>query len=311
MFRKYEFKSETEANTYIEALGVDEETIERARQLRDKKEAMENRLLNHEKLLEAKKQTEGHNGNGAELEETAACEIESFQPEYENTFEDFSEMAIQFGYLALFSPAYPLAPLLAFLNNVFEIRVDANKLCYSVRRPDWELAEDIGSWSTVLSLLGYIAVVTNATMVTFVGKRLSETGWGLSEDEASGGLAARLENYKLWAMAVLFEHGILILVCIDVLQALNAIVLTSFVVESNCDATYSRGPWLVRRGSRDVVIQSEKDENCAANRAGKVATRRVQAQAECTRRHRRRRGRTDDYRKHPLGSPTPKKTSSR
>ena len=38
-------------------------------------------------------------------------------------------LVAQFGYLALFAPAFPLAPLLAFINNVFEIRIDAVKFC--------------------------------------------------------------------------------------------------------------------------------------------------------------------------------------
>jgi hypothetical protein len=37
--------------------------------------------------------------------------------------------------LALFAPAYPLAPLLALLNNVVEIRIDAVKFCTVHRRP--------------------------------------------------------------------------------------------------------------------------------------------------------------------------------
>ena len=43
-----------------------------------------------------------------------------------NRFDEFNEMR-QYGYLALFAPAYPLAPLLALINNLFEIRIDANK----------------------------------------------------------------------------------------------------------------------------------------------------------------------------------------
>ena len=38
-------------------------------------------------------------------------------------FDDFNEMAIQFGYLALFSPVYPLAPAMALANNILEIRI--------------------------------------------------------------------------------------------------------------------------------------------------------------------------------------------
>ena len=53
--------------------------------------------------------------------------------EYSSTFDDFNEIAIQFGYLALFSPVYPLAAVLALLNNIAEIRIDAGKLCHTCR----------------------------------------------------------------------------------------------------------------------------------------------------------------------------------
>jgi hypothetical protein len=38
-------------------------------------------------------------------------EKQSYLVPYENTMDDFNEMAVQFGYLALFSPAYQLAPV--------------------------------------------------------------------------------------------------------------------------------------------------------------------------------------------------------
>ena len=57
----------------------------------------------------------------------------------ESTFDDFLTMVIQFGYLALFAPACPLAPALALINNVTEIRTDAYKWCMLYRRPIWEV----------------------------------------------------------------------------------------------------------------------------------------------------------------------------
>ena len=36
-------------------------------------------------------------------------------------------MALQFGFATMFSSAFPLAPFFAFLNNIFEIRIDAVK----------------------------------------------------------------------------------------------------------------------------------------------------------------------------------------
>ena len=55
-------------------------------------------------------------------------------------------MLSQFGYLSLFAPAYPLAPLLALINNIFEIRIDAVKFCTVLQRPRYRQSEDIGSW---------------------------------------------------------------------------------------------------------------------------------------------------------------------
>jgi hypothetical protein len=72
-----------------------------------------------------------------------------YQTEYHvmlGTFQDYSEMAIQFGYTTMFVAAFPLATVMAFVNNYVEIRVDAWKLCQVCRRPEPRSAEDIGTW---------------------------------------------------------------------------------------------------------------------------------------------------------------------
>uniref|UniRef100_A0AAJ7X7X8 Anoctamin n=1 Tax=Petromyzon marinus TaxID=7757 RepID=A0AAJ7X7X8_PETMA len=43
-------------------------------------------------------------------------------------FDEYLEMVIQFGFVTLFVASFPLAPLLALLNNIIEVRVDAWKL---------------------------------------------------------------------------------------------------------------------------------------------------------------------------------------
>ena len=55
------------------------------------------------------------------------------------------------GYVLLFSPAFPLAPLCAFLNNLLEARVDAFKLCALHRRP-WP-TDDGGGWDGVIKVI--------------------------------------------------------------------------------------------------------------------------------------------------------------
>ena len=69
-----------------------------------------------------------------------------FQLQYEDTFEDYLEMFIQFGYVTLFSSAFPLAAACAFVNNVIEIRSDAFKLCMTFQRPFGQRVNSIGTW---------------------------------------------------------------------------------------------------------------------------------------------------------------------
>eukprot|EP01052_Picozoa_sp_SAG31_P026523 SAG31_NODE_2409_length_5754_cov_2.321485_2_plen_1028_part_00 len=125
---------------------------------------------------------------------------------FDNMFDEFNEMVIQYGYLALFAPAFSLAPLLAMVNNVIEIRIDANKFCNVFRRPQWRPCEDIGAWYGVLNVIGFAAVVTNCTMIAFVGPQFAEKG----TDEEDG-IWARILSVRLWAYAVLLEHGVMLL----------------------------------------------------------------------------------------------------
>ena len=55
-------------------------------------------------------------------------------------------MLVQFGYVTLFSSAFPLAALCALLNNIIEIRSDAFKLCFTFQRPFGQRVESIGTW---------------------------------------------------------------------------------------------------------------------------------------------------------------------
>lgn len=84
-----------------------------------------------------------------------------------DTFEDYTEMLIQFGYVSFFSLAFPLAPLLALLNNVVELRTDAFKLCHAKQRPLAHKASGIGIWFHVLQLMNVLAVLTNCLHIAF------------------------------------------------------------------------------------------------------------------------------------------------
>lgn len=60
-------------------------------------------------------------------------------------------MFIQFGYVVLFSSAFPLAAMCALINNIIEIRSDALKLCTGLQRPFGQRVENIGQWQVSVS----------------------------------------------------------------------------------------------------------------------------------------------------------------
>ncbi|XP_034528962.1 anoctamin-6 isoform X1 [Notolabrus celidotus] len=82
-------------------------------------------------------------------------------------FYEYLEMVIQFGFVTLFVASFPLAPVLALVNNLFEIRVDAWKITTQFRRIMPEKAQDIGAWQPILQGVAILAVATNATIIAF------------------------------------------------------------------------------------------------------------------------------------------------
>ncbi|XP_069620575.1 anoctamin-6 isoform X1 [Ranitomeya imitator] len=82
-------------------------------------------------------------------------------------FYEYLEMVIQFGFVTLFVASFPLAPVLALVNNLLEIRVDAWKLTTQFRRMVPEKAQHIGAWQPIMQGVALLAVVTNAMIIAF------------------------------------------------------------------------------------------------------------------------------------------------
>lgn len=68
---------------------------------------------------------------------------------------------MQFGFITIFVAAFPLAPLFALLNNIVEIRLDAQKFVCSTRRTVGHQAKNIGIWLKILKFLAHLAVISN------------------------------------------------------------------------------------------------------------------------------------------------------
>ncbi|XP_064174667.1 anoctamin-6-like [Anguilla rostrata] len=102
-------------------------------------------------------------------------------------FYEYLEMVIQFGFVTLFVASFPLAPLLALLNNLFEIRVDAWKITTQFRRVVPEKAQDIGAWQPILGGVAIFAVVTNAMIIAFTSDMIPRLVYYWSFSVSDGG----------------------------------------------------------------------------------------------------------------------------
>ncbi|XP_018679019.2 anoctamin-like protein Os01g0706700 isoform X1 [Musa acuminata AAA Group] len=80
-------------------------------------------------------------------------------------FDDFLELALQFGMIMMFACAFPLVFCFATLNNVTEIRADALKLLVMLRRPIPRAAATIGAWLNIFQFLIIMAICTNCVLL--------------------------------------------------------------------------------------------------------------------------------------------------
>ena len=137
-------------------------------------------------------------------------ELECKKEEYKPTlysFDDYSEMVLQYGYVILFVSAFPLAPVFALLNNTLELHIDAFKLICVFRRPWPFAAANIGQWAIFMDLLSSVSVVTNLLIIIFTSDTLNgdckEPTGGVSQ--CTGGLAPLTK----WIAFIVLEHLLL------------------------------------------------------------------------------------------------------
>ena len=89
-----------------------------------------------------------------------------------DTIDAYMTLARQFGYMVLFVVAFPAAPLLAYISNYFQLRMDAFKFLNTYQRILPGGAQDIGTWQTVFTAIAGAAVITNAALCVFVSSCL-------------------------------------------------------------------------------------------------------------------------------------------
>ncbi|XP_011212703.2 anoctamin-1 isoform X1 [Bactrocera dorsalis] len=123
---------------------------------------------------------------------------EDYHLEPSNTnslFSEYLEMVLQFGFITLFGLAFPLAPLLALINNVIEVRLDAIKMLRLIRRPVAQRASNIGVWYNMMAIVARIAVASSAMIIAFSTNLIPKLVYTTATNDAS------LEGYLNFTLA--------------------------------------------------------------------------------------------------------------
>jgi len=97
---------------------------------------------------------------------------------YAHTVEDYGELVIQFGFVALFGAAFPLVSLVALVNNYVETRSDAFKILTLFERINADQSGAIDAWLPLLEGLTALSVLTNCGLLVFTAKVFDTLGGG-------------------------------------------------------------------------------------------------------------------------------------
>ena len=81
---------------------------------------------------------------------------------------------LQFGYVSMFSVAFPAGAIAATFTNIIELRLDAYKFTFATRRPSFEGADGIGSWKYVMEAYSWIALVVNVLVVAYASNSVRD-----------------------------------------------------------------------------------------------------------------------------------------
>lgn len=126
-----------------------------------------NAVLNEEDILNESLSMDDLSGELVSKDDKLFIErmrVENSMDDYQ-IFEDYAEMALQFGYVVLFSSAWSLAPLACLINNFFEQRTDAFKICKTSRRPIPARSYGIGAWRQILITTSWMGSITGTSLV--------------------------------------------------------------------------------------------------------------------------------------------------
>jgi anoctamin-10 len=118
-----------------------------------------------------------------------------------DSFDDYLEMIIQFGYITMFAAAFPLSGVFSLVFNGVEILSDYYKLKNLHRRPLPAIVNGIGSYKEVIDVMSYLCILTNCVLIA--------CNFWRAQEEAG---VADKQGDSTFGKVILAEHIILVVV---------------------------------------------------------------------------------------------------
>ena len=127
----------------------------------------------------------------------------------------YNSRIVQFGYLVLFSSAFPIGSILALINNFFQSKLNGNEYLYAYSRPFVVRSNGIGSWHTISTSLVILGIIVNGLSLPFISDGFYYATQVLYEK----GLLNN-SNYRFHQVlfVVVYEH--LLLICYVLVETL-------------------------------------------------------------------------------------------
>lgn len=98
--------------------------------------------------------------------------MEELEKDEIELFDDYLEMIMTFGYITLFSAAFPFGTTLFSLFIYLETKQDAFKLSQLTRRPFSRKAFDTGVWEITLDLFTIMSIFTTMVLSCFASDQI-------------------------------------------------------------------------------------------------------------------------------------------
>ena len=152
-------------------------------------------------------------GQGAICDPVCAVALAAFAlcRRYES-FDDYLELVVEFGYITLFASAFPLASALSIFCNLIELKSDMFKLTFITRRPPASRAASIGTWHTLLTAQVWLSIVTNCLIFALSSNQMAEYfPWLFHESDKGLDLMKVGSGRIVVGLAWAIEHAVVLI----------------------------------------------------------------------------------------------------